>query len=110
MTLKDMACGVCDATVTRDSSTDTDHLVMISDRGCGLDIPHELLSRHISTDTRTLISMRDNFSTTTPAVAVVQLDAETQSVSIVQHDVSSNTPTTPEQKHISIQVRPFSTG
>ncbi|CAF4442105.1 unnamed protein product, partial [Rotaria magnacalcarata] len=53
-------------------STDTSCLRILNDRSCGLDFPRELLSRHISTDTRTLISTRDNFSATTPIVQTVQ--------------------------------------
>lgn len=102
---KEIACGVDDTKRGCDMSTDTSSLQTFSDRACGLDFPRELLSRHISTDTRTLISTRDNFSATIPVPQIVQVNAQTQSVPAVQHDASSNTLPTAEQRHISIQVR-----
>ena len=101
---KDVACGLNEATLQQDISTDTNALVSLHDRASGLDIPPELLSRHVSTDTRTLISFRDNFSATTPLVQTVHIDAQTQSIHAVQHDAASNTPALAEQCHTGIQV------
>ncbi|CAF1614470.1 unnamed protein product, partial [Adineta ricciae] len=101
---KDVACGLNEAILQQDISTDTNALVSLHDRASGLDIPPELLSRHVSTDTRTLISFRDNFSATTPLVQTVHIDAQTQSIHAVQHDASSNTPALAEQCHTGIQA------
>jgi len=104
ITQKDTACGPDETKRGRDTSTDTLSLVSLHDRASGHDIPPELFSRHVSTDTRTLITMRDNFSTTTPVVQTVHMDAQTQSMSTVQHDASSNTLAPAEQRHIGVQV------
>ncbi len=101
---KDTACGPNELTQNRDTSTDTISLISFHDRASGLDIPPELLSRHVSTDTRTLISIRDNFSTTIPLTQPVHIDAQTQSISAIQHDASSNTPAPAEQQHTGVQV------
>ncbi|UJR14743.1 hypothetical protein I4U23_001734 [Adineta vaga] len=104
ITHKDVACGLNEATVQHDTSTDTDALISLHDRASGLDIPPELLSRHVSTDTRTLVSFRDNFSATTPLAQTVFVDVQTQSIPAVQHDASSNTPALAEQRHTGIQA------
>lgn len=101
---KDIACGPNESNENRDSSTDTHSLTSYHDRACGLDIPPELLSRHVSTDTRTLISFRDNFSATTPINQTVHVDAETQSSTATQHDAASNTIAPAEQRHTGVQV------
>ena len=101
---KDIACGSNEPNENRDSSTDTHSLTSYHDRACGLDIPPELLSRHVSTDTRTLISFRDNFSATTPINQTVHVDAETQSPTATQHDAASNTIAPAEQRHTGVQV------
>ena len=85
-------------------STDTISLISLHDQASGVDIPPELLSRHVSTDTRTLISIRDNFSTTIPIIQNVLIDAQTQSTSAIQHDASSNTLAPAEQRHTGVQV------
>lgn len=85
-------------------ATDTLSLIDYHDRASGIDIPTELLSRHASTDTRTLISTRDNFSATPAPQQIVQFDAQTQFIPTVHHDASSNTPSPAEQRHVSIQV------
>lgn len=87
-----------------DISTDTLSLISYHDRASGLDIPPELLSRHVSTDTRTLISIRDNFSLTTPITQTAHIDAQTQSIPTIQHDASSNTAPLAEQRHTGVQV------
>lgn len=89
----------------RDTSTDTSSLVDLQDRASGLDIPRELLSRHATTDTRTLISIRDNFSTTIPIIQTALVDAQTQSINEMKQDASSNTLALAEQRHASVQVR-----
>lgn len=104
VTHKDVACGLNEASIQQDISTDTDALISLHDRASGLDIPPELLSRHVSTDTRTLISFRDNFSATTPLAQTIYVDVQTQSIPAVQHDASSNTPALAEQCHTGIQV------
>ncbi|CAF3102541.1 unnamed protein product [Rotaria socialis] len=101
---KDTACGADETKRGCDMSTDTSCLRILNDRACGLDFPRELLSRHISTDTRTLISTRDNFSATAPIVQTVQIHAQTQSTPTLQHDASSNTFPPAEQRHISVQA------
>ncbi|CAF4084833.1 unnamed protein product [Rotaria magnacalcarata] len=101
---KDTACGADETKRGCDMSTDTSCLRILNDRACGLDFPRELLSRHISTDTRTLISTRDNFSATTPIVQTVQIHAQTQSTPTLQHDASSSTFPPAEQRHISVQA------
>lgn len=104
ITQKDMACGPNEATENRDTSTDTTSLVSRHDRASGVDIPPELLSRHVATDTRTLISLRDNFSTTIPVTQAVLIDAQTQSLSELKQDASSNTLAPAEQRHTAVQV------
>ncbi|CAF1136886.1 unnamed protein product [Rotaria sp. Silwood1] len=104
ITQKDTACGSNESTYNRDMSTDTISLISYYDRASGHDIPPELLSRHVSTDTRTLISIRDNFSLTTPLIQPIHIDAQTQSIPIVQHDASSNTFASAEQRHIGVQA------
>ncbi|CAF2768137.1 unnamed protein product [Rotaria sp. Silwood2] len=104
ITQKDTACGLNETTYNRDISTDTISLISYYDRASGHDIPPELLSRHVSTDTRTLISIRDNFSTTTPLIQTIHIDAQTQSIPIIQHDVSSNTFPPAEQHHTGVQA------
>ena len=105
ITQKDIACGSNETTENRDTSTDTNSLVDLQDRASGLDIPRELLSRHVATDTRTLISIRDNFSTTIPITQTALVDAQTQSISEMKQDASSNTLALAEQRHASVQVR-----
>jgi len=104
ITQKDTACGPDETKHIHDISTDTLSLISLHDRASGHDIPPELFSRHVSTDTRTLISVRDNFSTTIPVIQKVHIDAQTQSISTVQHDASSNTLAPAEQRHTSVQV------
>jgi hypothetical protein len=104
ITHKDIACGSNESTQNRNVSTDTVSLVSLYDRASGLDIPPELLSRHVSTDTRTLISIRDNFTATTPLAQAIHIDAQTQSISVTQHDASSNTLASAEQRHTGVQV------
>jgi hypothetical protein len=104
LTQKDIACGSNEPTQNRDRSTDTISLISLHDRASGVDIPPELLSRHVSTDTRTLISIRDNFSTTIPIIQNVLIDAQTQSTPSIQHDASSNTLAPAEQRHTGVQV------
>ncbi|CAF0876906.1 unnamed protein product [Rotaria sordida] len=101
---KDTACGSNETTNNRDISTDTTSLISYYDRASGHDIPPELLSRHVSTDTRTLISIRDNFSITTPLTQPIHIDAQTQSIPIIQHDASSNTFASAEQRHTGVQA------
>ncbi len=101
---KDTACGPDETKRGRDTATDTLSLISLHDRASGHDIPPELLARHVSTDTRTLINTRDNFSTTIPVVQTVQIDAQTQSIPSVQRDASSNTLAPAEQRHTGIQV------
>jgi hypothetical protein len=104
ITQKDTACGPDETKRGRDTSTDTLSLVSFNDRASGHDIPPELFSRHVSTDTRTLISTRDNFSTTIPVTQTIHIDAQTQSIPPVQHDASSNTVAPAEQRHTGVQV------
>ena len=101
---RDTACGPDDTKRTHDISTDTSSLISLQDRTSGLDIPRELLSRHVSTDTRTLILTRDNFSTPMPIAQKIQFNVHTQSIPIEQHDASSNTVPQAEQRDKSIQV------
>ncbi|UJR31990.1 hypothetical protein I4U23_019461 [Adineta vaga] len=101
---KDTASGLDETKRARDMSTDTLSLVTRQERGSGHDFPRELLSRHISTDTRTLISTRDNFSATIPVAQAVQIDAHTQSIPPVQHDAFSNTIAPAEQRHTGVQA------
>jgi hypothetical protein len=101
---RDTASGPDDARRGRDTATDTTALTSFHDRATGHDVPPELFSRHVSTDTRTLISTRDNFSTTIPVIQTLRLDAQTQSITAVQNDASSNTLAPAEQRHISVQV------
>jgi hypothetical protein len=103
-THKDIACGSNEMIQNRDTSTDTDSLVDLQDRASGLDIPRELLSRHTATDTRTLISIRDNFTTTIPITQTALVDAQTQSINEMKQDASSNTLALAEQRHASVQV------
>jgi hypothetical protein len=105
ITQKDIACGPNEAQQVRDTSTDTISLLSLHDRASGHDIPPELLARHVSTDTRTLISTQDNFSTTIPVIQTVHIDVQTQSIPTVQHHVSSNTLAPAEQRHTGVQVR-----
>jgi hypothetical protein len=104
ITQRDTACGPNESMKTVDTSTDTISLISHHDRGSGLDIPPELFSRHVSTDTRTLISTRDNFSATTPTTHIIHLDAQTQSIPSLQCDASSNTLALAEQRHTGVQV------
>jgi hypothetical protein len=104
ITQKDTACGPDEIKPGRDTATDTLSLVSHNDRASGQDIPPELFTRHVSTDTRTLITTRDNFSATIPTVQSVRNDAQTQSISMVQHDASSNTLAPAEQRHTGVQV------
>lgn len=104
ITHKDIACGSNEMTQHRDSSTDTISLIHLQDRASGIDIPPELLSRHAATDTRTLISIRDNFSTTIPITQTALVDAQTQSIVEMKQDASSNTLALAEQRHASTQV------
>jgi hypothetical protein len=104
VTQKDTSCGPDETRRGHDTATDTISLTAFHDRASGQDIPPELFSRHASTDTRTLISTRDNFSITIPVIQTVRLDAQTQSISTVQHDASSNTHAPAEQRHTSVQV------
>jgi hypothetical protein len=104
ITQKDTASGPDETKRGRDTANDTSTLVSLHDRASGNDIPPELYSRHVSTDTRTLISTRDNFSTTIPVVQTIHLDAQTQSRPMVQHDASSNTLAPAEQRHTGVQV------
>ncbi|CAF1460677.1 unnamed protein product [Adineta steineri] len=101
---KDIASGSDETKRARDMSTDTLSLVYLEERACGLDFPRELLSRHISTDTRTLISTRDNFSATIPVVQTVLMDAHTQSIPPIRHNASSNTQALAEQRHTGVQA------
>ncbi|CAF0880180.1 unnamed protein product [Adineta ricciae] len=101
---KDTASGLDEARRARDMSTDTVSLVTRQERGSGHDVPRELLSRHMSTDTRTLISTRDNFSATIPVAQTVHVDAHTQSIHPVQHDACSNTTAPAEQRHTGVQA------
>lgn len=104
ITRKDIACGASEVTQNRDNSTDTLSLIDHQDRASGIDIPIELLSRHVATDTRTLISIRDNFSTTIPVIPTALVDAQTQSIVEMKQDASSNTLALAEQRHASTQV------
>jgi hypothetical protein len=104
ITQKDIACGSNDFRSGCDSSTDTSSLLSLHDRASGLDVPTQLLARHVSTDTRTLVSTRDNFSATQPATPTVHIDAHTQFIATVQHDASSNTLAPAEQRHTGVQV------
>lgn len=104
VTQRDTACGPDETKRGRDTSTDTLSLVSRQERASGHDVPPELFSRHVSTDTRTLISTRDNFSTTIPVIQTVHLDAQTQSIPAVQRDASSNTMAPAEQRHTGVQV------
>lgn len=104
VTQKDTACGPDETRRGRDTSTDTLSLVSHQERASGHDVPPELLSRHVSTDTRTLVLTRDNFSTTIPIIQTVHLDAQTQSIPSVQRDASSNTLAPAEQRHTGVQV------
>ena len=101
---RDTASGLDEARRARDMSTDTASLVTRQERGSGHDVPRELLSRHMSTDTRTLISTRDNFSATIPVAQTVHVDAHTQSIHPIQHDACSNTTAPAEQRHTGVQV------
>ena len=101
---KDIACGLNERHYNTDRSTDTSSLVSRLDQASGHDYPAELLARHVSTDTRTLISTRDNFSATQPVAQVVQLDAQTQFIPPPRHDAASNTLAPAEQRHSSVQV------
>ncbi|CAF1281668.1 unnamed protein product [Rotaria sordida] len=101
---KDTACGSDETKRARDMSTDTLSLIPSHDRASGLDMPPELLSRHVSTDTRTLISTRDNFSAPIPVSPTIQIHAQTQSIPTIQHDASSNTYTQADQRHIGVQA------
>ncbi len=101
---KDTASGSDEAKRARDTSTDTLSLILRQERASGQDIPPELLTRHVSTDTRTLISTRDNFSVTIPAIQTVHTDAHTQSIATVQRHASSNTLAPAEQRHTAVQV------
>lgn len=101
---KDIACGSNERYYHTDRSTDTSSLVSLHDRASGHDYPSELLARHVSTDTRTLITTRDNFSATIPTPQVVLLDAQTQFIPTVRHDTASNTVPPAEQRHTSVQV------
>ena len=104
VTQRDTASGPDETKRGHDTATDTISLTSFNDRASGQDIPPELLSRHASTDTRTLISTRDNFSITIPVIQTARFDAQTQSKTTVQHDASSNTHAPAEQRHISVQV------
>lgn len=101
---KDIACGLNERHYNTDRSTDTSSLVSRHDQASGHDYPAELLARHVSTDTRTLISTRDNFAATQPVPQVVQLDAQTQFIPPPRHDAASNTLAPAEQRHSSVQV------
>ena len=105
LTQKDIACGPNEVKRGRDTSTDTLSLLSLNDRASGIDVPVELLSRHISTDTRTLISTRDNFSATTSTAQTVHTDAQTQSMPPVQQHAASNTAAPAERRHSGVQVR-----
>ena len=104
ITQKDIACGSNEFKRGCDTSTDTASLLSLHDRASGLDVPPQLLARHVSTDTRTLVSTRDNFSATQPATPTVHIDAHTQFVATAQHDASSNTSAPAEQRHTGVQV------
>jgi hypothetical protein len=108
LTYKDIACGRNDPLHMHEIGTDTQSLISLNDRASGVDIPRELLARHVSTDTRTLISTRDNFSAPMLSSTMIQHDAQTQSHAIEQHDAASNTYAQAEQHHIGIQVGPIS--
>ena len=101
---KEIACGSNEWKRSCDSSTDTKSLVDHHDRASGVDIPTELLARHVSTDTRTLISTRDNFSVTQAIPQIVHIDAQTQFLPTIQHDASSNTSAPAQLRHCSVQV------
>ncbi|CAF1279168.1 unnamed protein product [Rotaria sp. Silwood1] len=101
---KDTACGSDETKRACDTSTDTLSLISLHDRASGLDFPPELLSRHVSTDTRTLISTRDNFSATIPITPPIQIHAQTQSIPTIQHHTSSNTNPPAEQRHTGVQA------
>lgn len=104
ITQKDIACGSNEFRSGCDTSTDTSSLLTLHDRASGLDVPPQLLARHVSTDTRTLVSTRDNFSATQPATPTVHIDAHTQFIATAQHDASSNTLAPAEQRHTGVQV------
>ena len=101
ITLKDTACGSNYYFQPQEVATDTISLVSFDDRASGSDIPAELLSRHVATDTRTLISTRENFSS---ALSLPSIDVQTQSATIVHHDVASNTTIIGEGRNMSVQV------
>ena len=101
---KETASGPDEIKRARDTATDTSSLVSLNDRGSGNDVPPELFARHVSTDTRTLVTTRDNFSITTPVAQPVHFDAQTQSIATLQRDASSNTLAPAEQRHAGIQV------
>lgn len=104
VTQKETASGPDEIKRARDTATDTFSLVSLNDRGSGNDVPPELFARHVSTDTRTLVTTRDNYSFTLPVVQPAQFDAQTQSLATLQRDASSNTLAPAEQRHAGIQV------
>jgi hypothetical protein len=101
---KEIACGSNEHQHRCEISTDTESLVSYNDRASGHDYPAELLARHVSTDTRTLVTTRDNFSLTQSQAQTIHFDAQTQYMPIVRHDASSNTRAPAEQRHTSVQV------
>ena len=101
---KDTSCGPDEIKRGHDTSTDTLSLASLQDRASGQDIPPELYSRHVATDTRSLVSTRDNFSATIPVQQTLRIDVHTQSIPTIRHDVSSNTRAPAEQRHTSVQV------
>lgn len=101
---KETASGPDEIKRACDTATDTHSLISLNDRGSGNDVPPEFFSRHVSTDTRTLVSTRDNFSFTIPVIPPALYDAQTQSITTVQRDSSSNTLAPAEQRHAGTQV------
>lgn len=104
ISLRDTACSVHEFFQTQDTATDTSALLSFEHRAIGSDIPNELLSRTVATDTRTLVSTRENFSNTAGTTTVGTFDVQTQSNPIFQHEVASNTNISGQGRETSVQV------
>ncbi|CAF0943841.1 unnamed protein product, partial [Didymodactylos carnosus] len=102
---KDIATGPSDTKRWYDRSTDTLTLLQQREQATGNDIPAVLLNRTVATDTRTLVSTRDNFSTTTLSKDIFK-DIGCDTKSLTQyHDTSVNTNRL-EQQNASVQCIP----